>query len=444
MRPERSIEVRVDPSRRRAVRRRTDSRRSSSLEYSMGETGDRSAWRRLDDACSSDATSTTIERTSLVSKHREGPSFRLVIRLDEAHLAVLLFSPRSSLDRTTEFVRSSTRSWSNQRTGSIHGEIPPEHTIDDPMIHTLTDVFRLDTIHRDLLPKLTSHPPQQPLFVFADQNFNGSLHNTFVVQITLSQPLANETFSFDILYQSDSSNAQRSQELTGSYFTEELARLQNDFDQRFENTFQLKARQNMTDKQIHFARSTLSNLLGGIAYFTGQSLVANANQSMPDLYWPTSLYTAVPSRSFFPRGLSLGRWFPQSSHRPLESNDHHRYPLPLARHAQQPRVDSTVSRRETRTHQPYPSLGNHSGRRSTSACAFRIHRSTNPQREPTDVLSHDRLLAQASFASPPFHMAVRSASRAMVPMVRSYATWLAAILVSLAWPQCFVDLRTQS
>jgi mannosyl-oligosaccharide glucosidase len=54
-----------------------------------------------------------------------------------------------------------------------------------------------------------------------------------------------------------------------------------------------------------------------INLFAGQSLVAKAGQKTPDQYWPTSLYTAVPSRSFFPRGflwdegfhnLLIARW----------------------------------------------------------------------------------------------------------------------------------------
>ena len=154
-------------------------------------------------------------------------------------------------------------------------------------------------------------------------------HNTFFVQITLKQPIVDEKFSFDIIYQSESVD----EELTGEFFNKEIHRLQKQFDQRFENIFQLKGKYNMTKKHIHFARSTLSNLIGGISYFTGkvfksiillfmdlflgQSLVAKPNQKIPDEYWQTNLYTAVPSRSFFPRGflwdegfhnLLIARW----------------------------------------------------------------------------------------------------------------------------------------
>ena len=77
------------------------------------------------------------------------------------------------------------------------------------------------------------------------------------------------SFSFDIIYQSDSYNSERTQDLTGSYFNQEIFRLQKQFDERFEKIFQLKTKQNMDTNKIHFARSTLSNLIGGISYFTG-------------------------------------------------------------------------------------------------------------------------------------------------------------------------------
>ncbi|CAF0959814.1 unnamed protein product [Rotaria sordida] len=182
---------------------------------------------------------------------------------------------------------------------------------------TLTDIFQLDKIHENLLTKLTTNSYEQPYILLIDQSFKDFEHNTFFIQLTLKQPLVNEIFSFDIIYQSDSSNNERQQDLTGYYFNEEINRLQKQFDERFENIFQLKTKQNMDIKKIHFAKSILSNLIGGISYFTGKSLVAKQNQKIPDEYWTTSLYTAVPSRSFFPRGflwdegfhnLLIARW----------------------------------------------------------------------------------------------------------------------------------------
>ncbi|CAF1172830.1 unnamed protein product [Adineta ricciae] len=195
----------------------------------------------------------------------------------------------------------------------IKSNTPSHHA----MTRTLTDVFHLDKIHETLLTKFATTSRDQPYFYLAEQPLKDFEHNTFFVQITLTQPISSDTFSFDIIYQSDSSNHVREQDLTGYYFNEEIARLQKQFDERFESIFQLKSKQNMDSKKIHFARSTLSNLIGGVSYFTGKSLVAKPNQKVPDEYWSTSLYTAVPSRSFFPRGflwdegfhnLVIARW----------------------------------------------------------------------------------------------------------------------------------------
>ena len=136
-----------------------------------------------------------------------------------------------------------------------------------PIVRTLTDVFQLDKIHEQVLTKLSS---KQAHYLLVDQPFKDFEHNTFFVQVTLAQPLAGQTFSFDVIYQSDSSNRQREQDLAGNYFNDELARLQKQFDERFETIFQLKNKQNMDAKKISFARATLSNLIGGISYFTGR------------------------------------------------------------------------------------------------------------------------------------------------------------------------------
>lgn len=43
-------------------------------------------------------------------------------------------------------------------------------------------------------------------------------------------------------------------------------------------------------------------MIGGIGYFYGSSRVQSIYTKEPVPYWKAPLYTAVPSRSFFPRG----------------------------------------------------------------------------------------------------------------------------------------------
>jgi len=187
------------------------------------------------------------------------------------------------------------------------------------LVRTLTDVFPIEKIHETILTKFTGNSHEQPFILLHEQPLKDFEHNTFIIQLTLTQPNPNEIFSFDVIYQSDSSANQRQHDLTGSIFNDEIQRLQKQFDERFETIFQLKNKQNFDSKKIQFARSTLSSLIGGISYFTGKSLVAKVNQKTPDEYWQTSLFTAVPSRSFFPRGflwdegfhnLLIARWNP--------------------------------------------------------------------------------------------------------------------------------------
>ncbi|XP_010248964.1 PREDICTED: mannosyl-oligosaccharide glucosidase GCS1 [Nelumbo nucifera] len=108
---------------------------------------------------------------------------------------------------------------------------------------------------------------------------------------------------------------ERINKLTGNLLTGLLNEKQNDFEERYRRCF------NMTDKvdseSIIVGRAAIGNLLGGIGYFYGQSKIAiprdsnikNGHNFVP--YWPAELYTAVPSRSFFPRGFLWDEGFHQ-------------------------------------------------------------------------------------------------------------------------------------
>ena len=72
--------------------------------------------------------------------------------------------------------------------------------------------------------------------------------------------------------------------------------------------------QNKVDLRIagtaQAARAALSNLLGGIGYFYGTSDVRLPGGRLAQS-WPAALFTAVPSRSFFPRGFIWDEGFHQ-------------------------------------------------------------------------------------------------------------------------------------
>ncbi|XP_037937981.1 alpha-glucosidase 2 [Teleopsis dalmanni] len=123
--------------------------------------------------------------------------------------------------------------------------------------------------------------------------------NFIAIQIT-----AEMDFTMDITYQSTSGFSIGElipKPPIAREFTNNLQAKIAEFDNRFENTFQLRAK-GFTADEIKFAKSALSNMLGGIGYFYGSSRVQSVYTKNPVPYWKAPLYTAVPSRSFFPRG----------------------------------------------------------------------------------------------------------------------------------------------
>lgn len=139
--------------------------------------------------------------------------------------------------------------------------------------------------------------------------------NVVVFQISSKIP-----FEMDLVFVSgaDAENAkvqERVENLSGIQLTGQIREQERIYEERFQMTF------NLTDKvdedTMVVGRAAISNLLGGIGYFFGQSRISIPEESKDGvgdnfaLYWPAALYTAVPSRSFFPRGFLWDEGFHQ-------------------------------------------------------------------------------------------------------------------------------------
>ncbi|XP_037118450.1 mannosyl-oligosaccharide glucosidase [Syngnathus acus] len=138
----------------------------------------------------------------------------------------------------------------------------------------------------------------------------------FVVhQVTIQVP-----FQVEVLFES-ASFRRRPDQLAGPIMTQELEKRKAEFNARFEETFQLE-NSGFNQAYVKFGKAALSNMLGGMGYFYGQSVVQSVYNEYPLLYPEGALFTAIPSRSFFPRGflwdegfhqLLLSKWDPQLS-----------------------------------------------------------------------------------------------------------------------------------
>ncbi|TDH69915.1 hypothetical protein CCR75_008489 [Bremia lactucae] len=100
-----------------------------------------------------------------------------------------------------------------------------------------------------------------------------------------------------------------------------LADYSHEFDTKFENIFHLSTKtwiekdgdeKPLNHSLVAFAKAAFSNLIGGTGYFYGSSLVQHDLEKSEVLETPIkALLTAVPSRSFFPRGFLWDEGFHQ-------------------------------------------------------------------------------------------------------------------------------------
>lgn len=139
--------------------------------------------------------------------------------------------------------------------------------------------------------------------------------NILVFQIS-----AMVSFKADIAFVSKSRGStsrteERIRSLTGDSLTGRLEQKQKHFDDKFQRCFDMS--DELDSDAIAVGKASLGNLLGGIGYFYGQSKISlppSSNFVPGDnyiSYWPAELYTAVPSRPFFPRGFLWDEGFHQ-------------------------------------------------------------------------------------------------------------------------------------
>ncbi|XP_052754683.1 mannosyl-oligosaccharide glucosidase [Galleria mellonella] len=130
------------------------------------------------------------------------------------------------------------------------------------------------------------------------------------------QMLVETPFVLDVVYATEDLPAPP---LKGDEYTRVLEQKKSSFDAEFEDKFQLAAK-GYSEEDIAIARAAMSNMIGGIGYFYGAGRVRSQYTREPVPYWRAPLYTAVPSRSFFPRGflwdegfhgLLIGSWSPE-------------------------------------------------------------------------------------------------------------------------------------
>ncbi|XP_046472489.1 mannosyl-oligosaccharide glucosidase [Neodiprion pinetum] len=132
---------------------------------------------------------------------------------------------------------------------------------------------------------------QMPL----DVEGKGIQPNFIVTQITAKIP-----FEFEVSFESGTF-IDRGERLVGATYDLALRNWRQKFSDKFERVFSLKSKQFKED-EISFAKMAFSNMIGSIGYFYGSPQVQSEYTKVPVPYWRGSLYTGVPSRSFFPRG----------------------------------------------------------------------------------------------------------------------------------------------
>lgn len=162
-----------------------------------------------------------------------------------------------------------------------------------------------------LVAKWGEENPPPPAQVYTIQNLPGR-GNMHLVQKVFEGP-----FEFDIIF----SSASAPTKITSEDLTQQIGSVTSGFATRFASIFKPQT-PFVKERYEEFSKSLFSNLIGGIGYFYGDSRVDRSSDPAYDEdnegFWedaaeararnqaepvgPSELFTAIPSRPFFPRG----------------------------------------------------------------------------------------------------------------------------------------------
>ncbi|CAI9093220.1 OLC1v1028665C1 [Oldenlandia corymbosa var. corymbosa] len=168
-----------------------------------------------------------------------------------------------------------------------------------PFVHNLSDLVQAD---------LGTQARKTGRLQLSDTSTDSS--NIFVFQLTARIP-----FKAEFIFLSGTlAQKERAMSLSGTSLTNRLTEKQKDYADKFQRSFDLP--DELDSESVTVGKAALGNLLGGIGYFYGQSKISLPNHYGKDgdkfiSYWPAELYTAVPSRPFFPRGFLWDEGFHQ-------------------------------------------------------------------------------------------------------------------------------------
>lgn len=110
-------------------------------------------------------------------------------------------------------------------------------------------------------------------------------------------------------------------DLSGERLDRRLTDLRQAFDKKFDSLF-LLGEKGFSDQVIAVGREALSNILGGVGFFYGSSVVQGKGSDLDNagLLRPIGLLTATPSRVVFPRGFLWDEGFHQEIIRHWDAN----------------------------------------------------------------------------------------------------------------------------